>query len=127
MPANKAVLGGTLFVTFMAGSFTGYAGGQAQTPQVRQTVEFIYAAQFEQLEAKGYDDAEMAEARETYTKYLKGYRRIWDEVLESSSSMVDPIDDEFYKRMDALDVKHRNRTGKPAKDKEPAGGNEDDR
>jgi hypothetical protein len=113
MLADKTLLSVTLAATFTSGMFIGYAvkaarrgvGGIPTDPTV------LYAPQLEELAARGYDDAELTEARGVYAEYLKGYQTWWNKTLDTYRANFDQIDEKKDKRLADLDTRHRARVG----------------
>ncbi len=106
MIENKAVLTGSMLVTFLSGAFVGHVGtASAPAPaNSPRNVETIYATHFDEARAKGYGDAEIAELHVIYEDYLKGYQVWWDTFLEAHSDSLDLIDKRFYERVEVLDA-----------------------
>lgn len=110
MAMNKALLGGTLFVTFASGGLTGYVAGSGEGPAAPiQSVEYVYPAEFRRMEAKGYSAAELDEARGIYGAYLDEYRTWWDVFQEAYQSSLDPVESRFETRKSELEARVRAR------------------
>ncbi len=111
MLADKTLLSATLFVTFVAGASVGYmARNSMQGGMPPRTPEAIYARQLDELHRKGYDDAEMAEARKAYSEYLESYERWWNDFLDVHRKNLDLVDEKLDKRLAELDARHVART-----------------
>jgi hypothetical protein len=113
MLADKTLLSVTLAATFVSGSFVGYAAGKGPARMNQPVVDAatVYAPQLEELRLKGYDEAEMTEARQTYTTYFNGYAYWWGQFLDGHKANVDDIEDKREKRLETLELKFRERTG----------------
>jgi len=113
MLADKTLLGATLVVTFLSGSTVGYLARDTQGsgPQRPYAVETVFAHQFDELEAKGYDKSELDEAHAVYADYLDKYQVWWDQFVESHVDNLDRIDSKMAESLTTLDERHRARTG----------------
>jgi hypothetical protein len=113
MLADKTLLSVTLAATFASGVVTGIAGhGAARGPGAPPTdAAAIYAPQLAKLKAEGYDAAEMSEAQQAYSDYLKKYEYWWNQFLEAHDSNVRDIDAKLDKRLAALASRHAERVG----------------
>src|SRR5262245_27266157 len=114
MLADKTLLSVTLAATFTSGMFVGYAvkagpRGAAGVPPTDPSV--IYAPQLGELAARGYDDAELAEAKVVYADYLKGYDKWVNEFIDMRREVFDQIDVKKDKRLAELEARHRARVG----------------
>jgi hypothetical protein len=113
MLADKTLLSVTLAATFASGVFTGFAakgaGRGAVAPPTDPSV--VYAPQLADLQSQGYDAAEMTEARQAYSDYLKKYQYWWNQFLDAHDATCRDIDDKLDKRLGALAAKHTERTG----------------
>ena len=111
MLADKTLLSMTLAVTFTSGLAVGFAakgarparGGFSSDPAV------VCAPELQELKDKGYDDAELAEARQCYADYLNGYANWWTEFLDTYSKNLDLHDQKLQKRLEALAARHEGR------------------
>ena len=112
MLADKTLLSVTLAAAFSSGMFVGFAAkAPARGPGAPpMSADVIYAPQLAELEAKGYDEAEMAEARQAHADYLKGYQTWWDAFLDTHRANTDLIDAKLDKRLTALEARHLERT-----------------
>jgi hypothetical protein len=113
MLADKTLLSVTLAATFASGVFTGFAAkGAARGAGVPSTdPAAVYAPQLADLQTQGYDGAEMTEARQAYSDYLKGYQTWWNAFLDAHRQNTDVLDVKLEKRLAALAAKHVERTG----------------
>lgn len=113
MLADKTLLSVTLAATFASGVFTGFAAqGAAKKDGVPPNdAAAIYAPQLAELEAKGYDAAEMKDAKQAYSDYLKKYQYWWNQFLDAHEANLRDIDGKLEKQLDALSAKHAERTG----------------
>lgn len=113
MLADKTLLSVTLAATFTSGMFVGYAvkDGRRGAGAPPTDPAVIYAPQLQELAAKGYDDAELAEARVIYADYLKGYGKWIDEFIDMRREVFDQIDKKHEKRLLELDARYRARRG----------------
>jgi hypothetical protein len=113
MLADKTLLSVTLAATFASGAFVGFAArGDAAARRLAPTdPAVVYAPQLAELERRGYDAAEMKEAREVYTDYLRAYEYQWNVFLDMETKNLDGVERKREKRLDALDLKFRERTG----------------
>lgn len=114
MLADKTLLSVTLAATFTSGMFVGYAvkgarRGPAGVPPTDPAV--IYAPQLDALAARGYDDAELTEAKQVYAEYLKGYGKWVNEFIDMKPELFDQIDHKKDKRLAELDERHLARVG----------------
>jgi len=111
--ADKTLLSMTLAATFASGVFTGFAAkGAARGAGAPPTdPAAIYAPQLADLQSQGYDAAEMTEARQAYSDYLKKYEYWWNQFLDAHESNVRDIDGKLEKRLAALSAKHAERAG----------------
>ena len=113
MLADKTLLSVTLAATFVSGVAAGYAvkdnRRSAGAPPTDPAV--IYAPQLEELAARGYDDAELSEARVAYAEYLKGYGKWVNEYIDMQRATFDQIDEKLEKKLADLDARHRARDG----------------
>lgn len=111
MLADKTLLSVTLAATFTSGIFVGYAVKDAhRAPGAPPTdPAVIYAPQLAELAARGYDDAELAEARAAYSDYLKGYAKWVNEFIDMRRETFDQIDVKKDKRLAELEARHRAR------------------
>lgn len=112
MLADKTLLSVTLAATFTSGIFVGYAVKDARrslgAPPTDPAV--VYAPQLEELAAKNYDDAELAEARAAYADYLKQYGRWVNDFIDLHRGNFDAIDKKLGDRLGELEARHRART-----------------
>lgn len=113
MLADKTLLSVTLAATFASGVGVGFA---AKAPAPNSgfpplTVSAIYGSRLAALSDEGYDDAEVAEARQAYTDYLKSYDLWWGEFLDLYRANTDIVDKKLEKRLEDLAARHRERTG----------------
>ncbi len=105
MLADKTLLSVTLAATFTSGMFVGYAVKDTRrAPAADPAV--IYAPQLAELAARGYDDAELAEARVVYTEYLGGYTKWWNVCLDTYRLNLDQVDAKKDKRLAELEARH---------------------
>jgi hypothetical protein len=113
MLADKTLLSVTLAATFTSGMFVGYAvkDGRRGAGAPPTDPSVIYAPQLEELAAKGYDDAELAEARQIYADYLKGYGKWVNEYIDLQRPVFDQIDEKKDKRLADLEARHVAREG----------------
>jgi hypothetical protein len=113
MLADKTLLSVTLAATFASGCFVGLAarGGKGGAGVPPNDPAVIYAPQLEALEAEGYDEAEMAKARQVYAELYKGYEYWWNAFLDTHRANTDIIDKKFEKARDALQAEHKARVG----------------
>ncbi len=113
MLADKTLLSMTLAVTFTSGLAVGYAANGARPVAAVFSTDaaVVCAPQLQGLKDKGYDAAEMAEAKESYDVWLKGYERWWTEFLDMQSKNLDLHDKKLEKRLDALAARHAERAG----------------
>lgn len=114
MLASKTLLTVTLAATFVSGSFVGFAARGAKSggggaPPTDPNV--VYAAQLSELESKGYDESEMAEARRMYAEYWTGIDYWWRTFLDVHRANTDVLDNKFEKARAALEAKHKARIG----------------
>jgi hypothetical protein len=111
MLADKTLLSATLAVTFTSGMAVGFAAKSQRPAFVTHSTDpaVVCAPQLRELEAKGYDAAEMAEARRGYADYLKGYDYWWTNFLDMESKNLDILETRLEKRLDALAAKHAER------------------
>jgi hypothetical protein len=114
MLADKTLLSMTLAVTFSSGLAVGFAakgarparGGYSTDPAV------VCAPELQAHAAKGYDAAELAEAKQCYADYLNGYATWWNEFLDTYSKNLDLHDQKLEKRLAALAERHAERGAK---------------
>ena len=113
MLADKTLLSVTLAVTFTSGLAAGFAAGRGRpAPYVHSTDPAVVCApQLRELEAKGYDAAEMAEAKQSYADYLKGYDYWWTSFLDVNSKSLDQLEGKLDRRLAALAKRHAERGG----------------
>jgi len=112
MLADKTLLSVTLAATFTSGLVAGLAVKNRRAvgaPPTDPTV--LYAPQLEELAARGYDDAELTEARGVYAEYLKGYQTWWNKTLDTYRANFDQIDEKKDKKLADLDARHGARVG----------------
>jgi hypothetical protein len=112
MLADKTLLSVTLAATFATGLFVGGAlrsRPRAGAPPI--DAQTIYAPQLAAFEAKGYDAAEMDEARSAYTEYLDRYQGWWNEFLDLHRDNLDIADRGLEQRLAALAQAHAARKG----------------
>lgn len=114
MLADKTLLGATLVVTFLSGGTVGYLARDARgtAPPRPYAVETVFAHQLDELELRGYDEAELGEARVIYTDYLDRYHVWWDQFVESHVDNLDRIDAKMAESLEQLDARQRARTQK---------------
>ena len=112
MLADKTLLSVTLAATFASGMFVGVAakGASRGAGAPPMSPDVIYAPQLADLAARGYDEAEMAEARQAHADYLKGYQTWWEAFLDAHRANTDLIDSKLDKRLAALEARHQERT-----------------
>jgi hypothetical protein len=113
MLADKTLLSMTLAVTFTSGLAVGFAAHGAQPARRGFSTDpaVVCAPELKELKDKGYDDGEMAEAKESYAVWLQGYERWWTEFLDVQSKNLDLHDKKLEKRLDALSKRHAERAG----------------
>ena len=112
MLADKTLLSVTLAAAFASGTFVGFAakGSNRGAGAPPMSPDVIYAPQLAEFEAKGYDESEMAEARQAHADYLKGYQTWWEAFLDAHRANTDLIDAKLDKRLAALEARHLVRT-----------------
>jgi len=110
MIENKAVLTGSMLVTFLSGAFVGHVGTEAPRVNPRD-VEILFQKDFDAARDQGYDKDEVAEMRVIYQDYLKDYGVWWNQFLEAHQTSLDPIDERWMARMDALKLGFRKKRG----------------
>ena len=111
MIANKGLLTGTLLVTFLSGSFTGYVASQSGGPQGPNpySVDYVYAAEFDRMQASGYTETELTEARKIFSSYLEAYQVFWEQFQKGFETVLDPIETQFESQIEELDIRVRDR------------------
>ncbi len=111
MLADKTLLSITLAVTFTSGMAVGFAAKGSRPAFVTHSTDpsVVCARELHELEAKGYDAAEMTEATRCYADYLKGYDYWWTNFLDMESKNLDVLDGRLDKRLQALAAKHAER------------------
>src|SRR5262245_59384588 len=113
MLADKTLLSMTLAVTFTSGLAVGFAAKSARPARRGSSTDpaVVCAPELQELKDKGYDDAEMAEAKQSYADWLKGYEYWWTEFLDNQRKNLDIHDKKLDKRLDALAARHAQRAG----------------
>ena len=82
MLADKTLLGGTLAVTFLSGSFAGFATNEINAPQPvnpYSAVE-VYRPELAKLRAADYSEKELLEAQELYQDQPLSSDGCWNRV-----------------------------------------------
>jgi len=113
MLADKTLLSMTLAVTFTSGLAVGFAAKGAQPARRGFSTDpaVVCAPELKDLKEKGYDDAEMTEAKQSYADWLAGYERMWNDFLDTFSKNLDIHDAKLDKRLEALSKRHAERAG----------------
>jgi len=111
MLADKTLLSVTLAVTFTSGLAVGVVAGRGKPVAIVHSTdpEVVCKPQLRELEDKGYDAAEMADAKQSYGDFLKGYEYWWTNFLDVESKNLDLLDKKLEKRLDALATRHAER------------------
>ncbi len=113
MLADKTLLGGTLLLTFVSGSFVGYATNEMNAPRPASpfAAAEVYRPELTKLEEAGYDAASLREAQDIYQDYLDAYSTWWTQFLETYKDNLQIIDDKLQERLKALEERVRAKGG----------------
>jgi hypothetical protein len=113
MLADKTLLSMTLAVTFTSGLAVGFAAKGAHPARRGSSTDpaVVCAPELQALKDKGYDDAEMAEAKQSYADWLKSYEGMWTDFLDTFSKNLDIHDKKLDKRLEALAARHAQKAG----------------
>lgn len=105
MLADKTLLGGTLAVTFLSGSFAGFATSEMSDPQPVNPYSAVqvYRPELGKLRKAGYTEPELLEAQGLYQDHLDAYGEWWGTFLDTYSDNLQLIDNKLADRLELLD------------------------